>query len=202
MGAIYIIKNTINKKVYIGQTTQKVEDRFKQHLKLLKSNSNQIIHKAIKKYGKDKFYYEILEYGVDVQDLNKKEEYYIKIYNSVENGYNISYGGGQSRRTPLISSEEDIKDIIALYEDGKSTRYIGDKYSVSNSVIKRILKNNGVRLRSKSCNLPNRSSKITKPILEDLYLRQQLNQTEIAKVLKVSRKSVYDAIKRYNLIRI
>lgn len=202
MGAIYIIKNTINKKVYIGQTTQKVEDRFKQHLKLLKSNSNQIIHKAIKKYGKDKFYYEILECGVDVQDLNKKEEYYIKIYNSVENGYNISYGGGQSRRTPLISSEEDIKDIITLYEDGKSTRYIGDKYSVSNSVIKRILKNNGVRLRSKSCNLPNRSSKITKPILEDLYLRQQLNQTEIAKVLKVSRKSVYDAIKRYNLIRI
>ena len=193
MGAIYIIKNTINKKVYIGQTTQKVEDRFKQHLKLLKSNSNQIIHKAIKKYGKDKFYYEILECGVDMQDLSKKEEYYIKIYNSVENGYNISYGGGQSRRTPLISSEEDIKDIIALYEDGKSTRYIGDKYSVSNSVIKRILKNSGVRLRSKSCNLP---------ILEDLYLKQQLNQTEIAKVLKVSRKSVYDAIKRYNLIRI
>ena len=91
MGAIYIIKNTINKKVYIGQTTQKVEDRFKQHLKLLKSNSNQIIHKAIKKYGKDKFYYEILEYGVDVQDLNKKEEYYFLLYNSIYNHFHIFY---------------------------------------------------------------------------------------------------------------
>ena len=32
-GSIYIIKNKINDKVYIGQTTQAVDERFKQHCK-------------------------------------------------------------------------------------------------------------------------------------------------------------------------
>ena len=58
-GEIYIIKNTVNEKVYIGQTLQGSDVRFNQHLKLLKSNENQLIHKAIKNYGKVKFYYEV-----------------------------------------------------------------------------------------------------------------------------------------------
>lgn len=32
-GYIYIIKNKINEKVYIGQTLRSVEERFKQHMK-------------------------------------------------------------------------------------------------------------------------------------------------------------------------
>lgn len=32
-GSIYIIKNNINDKVYIGQTTNTIEERFKNHIK-------------------------------------------------------------------------------------------------------------------------------------------------------------------------
>lgn len=32
MGIIYIVKNKINDKVYIGQTTQKLQDRWLKHL--------------------------------------------------------------------------------------------------------------------------------------------------------------------------
>ena len=46
-GYIYIIKNYKNNKVYIGQTTQDVEKRFKQHLKCSKSNKNQLIYRFI-----------------------------------------------------------------------------------------------------------------------------------------------------------
>ena len=38
-GSIYMIYNDINDKKYIGQTTRNVEDRFKQHLRLCKSNA-------------------------------------------------------------------------------------------------------------------------------------------------------------------
>lgn len=57
-GKIYVIENSVNNKLYVGQTTQLVEDRFKQHLKSSNSNSNnkQLIHKAICKHGKENFF--------------------------------------------------------------------------------------------------------------------------------------------------
>lgn len=54
-GSIYMIYNDINDKKYIGQTTSNVEDRFKQHLRLCKSNACQIIYKAIKSMVKINF---------------------------------------------------------------------------------------------------------------------------------------------------
>lgn len=94
-GEIYILKNKINNKVYIGQTTQGSKVRFKQHLKLLKSNQTQLIHKAIKKYGKENFYYEVLYENIDnYEQLNKLEEECILKYNSLTpNGYNMCPGG-------------------------------------------------------------------------------------------------------------
>ena len=49
---IYIIRNNINGKVYIGQSQNAIR-RFKEHCK--PSNSNSIIGKAIQKYGKENF---------------------------------------------------------------------------------------------------------------------------------------------------
>ena len=67
-GSIYLIKNSINNKVYIGQTTQSVEKRFKQHLKLLKTNEKQVISKAIKGIGKENFSYATLKTGIETYE--------------------------------------------------------------------------------------------------------------------------------------
>ena len=63
-GSIYLIKNDVNDKVYIGQTIQQVETRFKQHLRLNKSNKRQAIFKAIESIGKEHFSYVVLESNI------------------------------------------------------------------------------------------------------------------------------------------
>lgn len=168
-GEIYIIKNKINNKVYIGQTTQGSRVRFKQHLKLLKSNQTQLIHKAIKRYGKENFYCEVLYENIDnYEQLNKLEEECILIYNSL---------------TP----------------NGYSTRKIGDLFNVSSWSISKVLKDHNVKLRDKNCNLPDRSSKIKEDELKKLFLEDNLSIMEISEILNVSTKTISRALKRYKI---
>lgn len=47
-GFIYIIKNTINSKVYIGQTRTSVEQRWREHLRHAQYG-DQVINRAMKK---------------------------------------------------------------------------------------------------------------------------------------------------------
>jgi len=48
-----------------------------------------------------------------------------------------------------ISSEETVRQIIALYESGKLIAEIAKQYGVSESAINRLLHGNGVRIRSR-----------------------------------------------------
>lgn len=201
-GSIYMIYNDVNDKKYIGQTTCNVEDRFKQHLKLCKSNACQIIYKAIKKYGKDKFHYVVLDSCIDTQDeLNRLEEFYIsKFATLAPNGYNLCPGGQKWRRKPLLRfSDEDIFDIIHLYNAGESSRAIADKYGINHTTILSILHKNGVEVRKRSCNLPDRTSIITKDILINLFCNRNYSVDDIAKMYGVSSATVRRRIHKYDL---
>ena len=59
MGYIYKITNLINNKIYIGQTIRDVQIRWKEHLR---SKDEAPIHKAIRKYGKERSIDEKLAY--------------------------------------------------------------------------------------------------------------------------------------------
>ena len=96
MAFIYIIKNKINNKVYIGQTTRSLEWRFLHHKGQINcKNQCSALYSAFKKYGVENFWIESIEEGnFSHEELNKKEIYYIKKYNSVSpNGYNLQLGG-------------------------------------------------------------------------------------------------------------
>jgi len=190
---IYIIRNNINTKVYIGQTTQSVQIRFQQHLKCLKTNRNQHISRAIKKYGKEIFYVETLE-ECSLSELNTKEEYYIKKYDSFHNGYNLCAGGNQPRKPELIV---DITKIINYYNDGKSARYIASKLKISHGKVLKTLHANNVIIRSKNSKLL-KYSKISESKLKEL-LAKNVGITGIAKRLSVQHSSVRTAMKRFNL---
>ena len=145
-GFIYKITNKLNNKVYIGQTIQKPIERFYQHCakKCDKYILNMVIHKAIFKYGKDNFTFEVIE-EVPKQQLNEREEYWIKYYNSYTDGYN-STKGGQKGNKPF--KDIDNKAIIEQYQQGKSLRTIGKIFNIDKATVKSILIRNNIKLRT------------------------------------------------------
>lgn len=86
---IYKISNSINNKVYIGQTIRPIEERFKRHIN---DATNHILDthfaRAIRKYGKENFYIEEIDKANNQEELNLKEQYWIRYYDSINNGYN------------------------------------------------------------------------------------------------------------------
>lgn len=146
-GFIYIIKNTVNGKVYIGQTRTSVNQRWREHLRHAQYG-DQLINRAMKKYGVDKFYVETLEI-CDVEDLDEREMYYIDLFDSTDKlkGYNVSIGGN----TPKFKRKElSISDLVDLYVNKEFTLMeIAAKYDVSRYIITTELKNAGVTIRDR-----------------------------------------------------
>lgn len=91
---LYRITNTINGKIYIGQTVQP-EKRWNQHKTSAASdNPKMIVSHAIKKYGNDAFEFEIIAGCRNWDDANEVETLLVSQYNSlVPNGYNVALGG-------------------------------------------------------------------------------------------------------------
>lgn len=114
---IYKITNIQNNKVYIGQTIRPIEQRFHRHLNdALNNIIDTHFARAIKKYGKDNFIIEQIDTAETQEELNKKEQYWIKYYNSVEEGYNetdaIYKCGGNTYQSKTEEEMEVIKEKI------------------------------------------------------------------------------------------
>lgn len=123
-GIIYKYTNKINSYSYIGQTTHENE-RIIQHKNCY---GDFYFHRAIKKYGWDNFDYEVL-FSIDDENidevrevLNEKEEYYIKLYDSFNNGYNMTLGG-KGINMGKFSDEHKLKISIANKGKPKSEEH-------------------------------------------------------------------------------
>ena len=98
---MYRLKGT--NKVYNGQTKQTLRRRAGtqgQRYKYCKKFYN-----AIQKYGWENFESFILKNNLSQEEANQYEQQMIKLYNSVENGFNITLGGQGYTRT-LIQRKE------------------------------------------------------------------------------------------------
>lgn len=97
MIGIYKITNKINNKCYIGQSVN-IKRRWYEHkhksFNSLASCYKTPLARAIRKYGVDNFNWEVIEECLFSQ-LDEKEKYWIKYYNSCNKkiGYNILTGG-------------------------------------------------------------------------------------------------------------
>lgn len=106
---IYMICNTVNNHVYIGQSID-VHGRYKSHISRLKANihSNQHLQYAWNKYGETVFSFQLLK-ACKPQYLNRFEKLYIKIYNAEgDDGYNMT-SGGEGRCNYKMSLESKKK---------------------------------------------------------------------------------------------
>lgn len=107
-GTIYKITNTINGKVYIGQTKQPFHYRYP---KGISSTTNEYLKRAINYYGEEAFRVEKCFDTADTQEeLDEKEIYYISLYRSTDRkyGYNIMSGGLHSKHAE--ESKQKIGD--------------------------------------------------------------------------------------------
>lgn len=114
---IYKIINIQNNKVYIGQSIRPINQRFQRHINdALNNILDTHFARAIKKYGKENFVIEEIDTANTQEELNKKEQYWIKYYDSVINGYNetdaISKCGGNTYQSKTEEEMEIIKDKI------------------------------------------------------------------------------------------
>lgn len=178
-----------------GLTRRSIELRFKEHLKLLDSNRNQLIHKAIKKYGKDKFYVEFLE-ECDEKIMSEREQHYITLYDTVKLGYNLTNGGLPYANFKMIE-EDVILKICNDYEAGLSLRDLSQKYFISRSKLSQLLIDNNIQIRP-------RVSKIIKSQILKLnevkdYLNQGKSYAEISRIFNVSKTSVRKFVIKHNL---
>lgn len=121
---IYKITNVVNGKVYIGQTINPVKDRFHRHIN---DAVNHIIDthftRAINKYGKDSFIWEIIDTASSREELNRKEEYWIHFYDACHKGYNTSFGGcacGGDTYSNIENLDEIKKKLSASKMGGKT----------------------------------------------------------------------------------
>jgi group I intron endonuclease len=132
---IYKITNTINNKVYIGQTIVKLSDRISGHYadskRDRKTKCKTKISKAISKYGFENFHFEIIDKASSQEELNEMEEKYIKMYNSNidEYGYNLLSGGHQNGK----HSEETKAKISAWLKANPINHWLGKKQSAESS---------------------------------------------------------------------
>ena len=141
MGRIYKITNNINNKIYIGQTIKTLTKRWQQH----KCNSTKeyfkqiVLYKAFKKYGIEHFHIEEIE-EVENDLLDEREKYWIRCYDSYNQGYNSTIGG---REIALYDFDED--QIIQDYYRLKTARKVALKYGVDHNTIDRILNEHGIK---------------------------------------------------------
>lgn len=194
---IYIIKNDLNNKVYIGQSVN-AEQRFIQHCKPSSAKENSLIAKAIQKYGKEHFTFEILE--SQVRNFNEKEKYWIQYYNSITpNGYNILQGGeappvkkGIQHSNATIKDENVLQDLKRdLKETNLSYEKLAKKYCTNKKTILRI--NNGISYASLNEDYPLRKKKnVNGKLTEEMV-------DEIIDILKFSYRQYGNISKQYGV---
>lgn len=104
---IYMIKNIVNGKVYVGKSFD-INGRWRHHRYELNKGAhvNNHLQSAWNKYGEDSFEFSIVE-ECSEDELNNKEIYWIKKMNAYHNGYNQTEGG-EGTHLP-----EDIKQKIS-----------------------------------------------------------------------------------------
>lgn len=200
---IYIITNTINEKVYIGQTNDP-KRREREHFSFgyLKEDDDEIkvLYLAMKKHGVKNFIFSILE--GPIENYNEREKFWIKEYNSlVPNGYNVTEGGDAppvmcGEFHPMCKhSKDEIQQIQHLLKNtNNSFIEIAEQFNYNPTSINRI--NLGQLWYDEAIVYPIRKENTRQfkkermeNIIQDL-LYTSLTQKEIAIKYSVSRTTI------------
>jgi len=101
---VYMLKNTVNGKIYIGATIKPLKTRMNEHRHSAKKKTSRL-YKCMREEGIDKFKISLLRYCETESDMHELEIRLISLFNSTdaEFGYNISTGGKYSSKGKKLS---------------------------------------------------------------------------------------------------
>lgn len=177
IGYIYKITNNVNSKCYIGQTSKTIEDRWKEHIKTSQNEKregyNYPLYKAFRKYGIENFSIDEIE-ECDISELNDREMYWIKYYDSYHNGYNQTLGGSGGKYLEL-----DENEVIKKYSELKNASNTAKYFNCSSSTIKDILEKHNIDIISSKYVSRETSIIITQKDLQGNILNTFNGRTEI-----------------------
>ena len=142
IGKLYVIRNTVNDKVYIGKTFLTIEKRFIEHSYERKRDIKRHLYKAMNEIGIEKFYIELLgEYEEGL--LEKEEIKVIKEFDSYIQGYNMTLGG--DGKTYFSYSDQEV---ISKYKELKTIIAVAKYFNCCIETIIMRLKNNNINYNS------------------------------------------------------
>lgn len=140
MAYIYLITNKINQKQYVGKTEHNnIQDRWKEHCRDYKKPyiEKRPLYAAMQKYGVENFEITPIEEVPSDVNLEDREIYWIKYYNTYTNGYNATLGGDGKR---LLQHDT----IYNLWQQGLNCKQISERISCDAGWVGVILKNYGI----------------------------------------------------------
>jgi len=116
---VYITTNLLNNKQYVGDhSTNKLNDHY--------LGSGKLLYYSIKKYGKQNFKKEILEYFPTKKQSFDAQEKWITKYDTCQNGYNISPLGGMG---VVGCHSEETKKIMSVKAKARPSPNKGKTFS-------------------------------------------------------------------------
>lgn len=203
MYEIYLITNQINEKVYVGQTKQALQERWRQHVSQAANGCEFLLGRAIRKYGSKFFTVSAIVSEIQSwKEANRLEMLWIKRLRSAEKsvGYNMTVGGegvrdptGEVNRRISSAQKKRLEnpknhpkyrhdivddDLLKMYSEGLSEREIARQIGLSYSFVFTRLRKAGLQV-----------SKKPKPVAEDirrLYEDEKHTLAEISSILKIS----------------
>ena len=206
-GIIYLVKNKVNGKCYIGQTVKKngfrdrygvgngrtmIESFYKAHKK--NNNSSDIILEDMEKYGLGAFEVdECIDYAFSKTELDIKERTYISVYKSmISNSYDNYYVGGYNKTSGgsgakdykwSEESKQKLKEIKNTPEALERSREAAKKENLSPETLKQ---------RSESLkghNVSDNTKLLISDCIEKMWEDGKYNSEEV-------RKNMSDAAKK------
>lgn len=203
---VYMFRNELNGKAYVGQTVQAVEERAKQHFRCAfgRGGRKTPFHAAMKGFGREAFTLTTLQTCETLEELNEAEMAWIERLNCVwPNGYNMTEGGGNERKsdaTRAKMSDTHCKRFQAM-ADSEKIDYVrrrgfsatGSKLSIE-ARAKISASKTGKCLGVRPSTAKFTSDQIRS--IRDRLSRGEATQTELAREFGVSRRYEWNCLEQ------
>lgn len=194
MGYIYIIKNNINDKVYIGKTTRDIQTRWKEHLRHY-GQGKTILQKAMIKYKIENFYIEEIEECPD-EKIDEREQFWVSYFDSFQNGYNLTSGGENS-----FTKTNKMKLVMELWNNGLTINKIVKETKLNVETVRAYLHKNNVtskqiKERANIATGKYHSKKVLQYDLDNNFIKEWNSMSEIERELGIRHQNISDACRK------